>query len=87
MTTRTVLENGITAKGRTEYAKHVAGEHLSYKQRIAAMCYDCMAGYADGAADCKTPECPLYPQHPYNPNREKRKAGPNNGENLRRNSA
>jgi len=69
--TRTVLKNGIMAIGRADLQKFVDGKRLSRNQQIRAFCYDCMGGYADGAMDCKSYECPLYPSHPYNPNREK----------------
>lgn len=67
-----ILSGGIAARGRKEFHRHAAGEKLSPQQSIRAKCYECMAGYTDGVGDCAMPDCPLYPLHPYNPNRQKK---------------
>ena len=63
---------GIKAKGRAELIKHLKGVPLTMKQAISGKCYDCLGYFADGAEDCKTPDCSLYPFMPYNPNRKKK---------------
>jgi hypothetical protein len=57
--------NAISAQGRTELLKHVAGKRLTRNQAIKAKCYDCMGGYTDGKQDCRIHVCPLYPFMPY----------------------
>ncbi len=52
-------------KGESAQRRHEAGVRLTMKQMILAKCYDCMGKYADGKADCKIPECSLYPVMPY----------------------
>ena len=72
--TNNVLIRGIKALGRKDMVKSLAGaSQLTPHEVIRAKCYDCMGGYADGAEDCGCHECPLYPYHPYNPNRIIRK--------------
>ena len=67
-----VLINGHgSAKGRKEMEALAAGKTLTKFEQIKAKCYDCMGGYADGTQDCKCYNCPLYPSHPYNPNKKK----------------
>jgi hypothetical protein len=51
--------------GNKKLTKHQAGDKLTMKEMINAKCYECMAGYHDGAMDCWIPECPLYPLMPY----------------------
>jgi hypothetical protein len=81
---RTVYENGLTGvKGAAQYKKFLDGLRLTKSEQIVAFCYDCMGGYADGVADCKTPECPLYDSHPYNPNKFKRGMSDKQKENFR----
>lgn len=67
-----VLKIGIRALGRKEYEKLVKGQRLTLGEQVLAKCYDCCGGYTDGAEDCGCTDCPLYPSHPYNPNRQKR---------------
>ena len=69
-----VKKHGISAEGRRELLKYLKGKDLLMKQAILARCYDCMSYYADGIADCKTPECPLYLYMPYRKLRRLRKA-------------
>ena len=56
---------GIAARGRGEYQKHLDGKRLSRGQAGLAKCYECMGGYCDGKADCGISKCPLYPYMPY----------------------
>ena len=67
-----IEEVGIKARGRAELIKHLEGVPLTMKQAISGKCYDCLGYYADGAEDCKTKDCTLYPFMPYNPNRKKK---------------
>ena len=67
-----IEEVGIKARGRAELIKHFEGVSLTMKQAISGKCYDCLGYYADGAEDCKTPDCSLHPYMPYNPNRKKK---------------
>jgi hypothetical protein len=61
---------GIKAKGKEELLGHFNGDDLTRQEAIAAHCYECMGGYGDGEdRDCQNPPCPLYPYHPYNPNK------------------
>jgi hypothetical protein len=51
--------------GRLEYIKHLEGqERLTRRQRIAATCIRCTAGYCTGDG-CEDRSCPLYPLNPY----------------------
>jgi hypothetical protein len=68
-----ILKFGLRAKGRVELEKLSRGQKLGPTRLILAKCYDCMCGYADGVRDCEDNTCPLYPFHPYNPNRSKKK--------------
>lgn len=52
-------------KGQKELVQHLEGKLLSYKKACLAKCFECMGGYADGAMDCKIPNCPVYPRMPY----------------------
>lgn len=52
-------------KGRKELIAHLEGNRLSASQASLAKCFECMCGYADGAQDCRIPDCPNYPRMPY----------------------
>lgn len=52
-------------KGQKELIKHLEGKRLTGRQAMLAKCYECMGGYADGAYDCRIPDCPNYPKMPY----------------------
>ena len=47
-------------KGKKELLKHMKSKELTYKEAVLAKCYECNCGWADGTADCKVPDCPLY---------------------------
>lgn len=51
--------------GKKELVRHMKDGKLTYSQMAKAKCFECMGGYADGAADCKIRQCPLYPVMPY----------------------
>ena len=68
-----VLKFGVRAKGKRELEKFSRGQKLGATRLIYAKCYDCMSGYVDGVRDCEDDTCSLYPYHPYNPNRGKKK--------------
>ena len=57
-----------SARGAKELRKHFAGDRLTLKQMLHAMCYDCCGRYADGKTDCGMPACPLYPLMAYQRN-------------------
>jgi len=59
------IVSGKAAKGRSEIKKFSEGGKLTQQKSIWANCYQCMGGYEDGVQDCKNPDCPLYPYHPY----------------------
>ncbi len=61
---------GIAAQGRAELITHLQGKQLTRNQAIRAECFSCMGWYADGKADCRQPECPLYPFMPYAPKKK-----------------
>ena len=65
-----VNDNGTMAKGKAELLKHLSGERVTYKEAIAAKCYECEGYFADGKEDCGIDTCPLYGFMPYNPNRK-----------------
>lgn len=69
-----IRKHGLSAEGRRELMNYLKGKDLAMKQAIVARCYDCMSFYADGVADCKTTECPLYIFMPYRKVRRVRKA-------------
>ncbi len=52
-------------RGVKELNRHLNDERLTPRQMILAKCADCMGRYFDGKADCKIPDCPLYPLTPY----------------------
>jgi hypothetical protein len=60
-----IKKHGESAPGRKELMNYLKGKVLTVDQAVLARCYDCMSYYADGAADCKMPECPLYLFMPY----------------------
>ncbi len=62
---RDIDTTGIAAIGRAELKDHLQGKRLYASKAIKAYCYDCMGYYADGKADCRQPDCPLYPFMPY----------------------
>jgi hypothetical protein len=62
----------MTGIGSSLLSDHRAGEDLSPGQAIKAKCADCMGNYADGRVSCEMPGCPLWPFHPYNPNKKRR---------------
>ncbi len=51
--------------GKKDFEKFSKGKSINTMSAILAKCYDCMGFYVDGTADCKCPECPLYPWMPY----------------------
>ncbi|MFO0754028.1 MAG: hypothetical protein U0411_11995 [Thermodesulfovibrionales bacterium] len=61
----TIKKYGVSAQGRKELMSYLKGKDLTLQQAVLARCYDCMSYFADGAADCKIPECPLYPYMPF----------------------
>jgi len=56
-----VEQHGGQFRGKKELLKHLDGQTISARQAIIAKCYECNGYYADGKADCKMPDCPLYP--------------------------
>lgn len=61
---------GLESTGKRLFIAYLKGEEITRKEGMAAKCFDCMGGYADGRKDCRVPHCPLYPWMPYNPNRK-----------------
>ncbi len=61
-----VEEKGSNSAGKKEYLKFLRGEQISLKESQRAKCYDCMAWFIDGRADCKDVNCPSYPYFIYN---------------------
>lgn len=45
--------------------RYLKGGELTIDEAVRARCYDCMTYYADGAGDCRMPECSLYPYMPF----------------------
>jgi hypothetical protein len=62
---------GLATPGRANLIKHLTGQKISFKARCSAKCFECMGGYADGRADCRIKECPLYPVMPFREGRPK----------------
>lgn len=62
----------MTGIGSSLLLAHREGKDLTTLQAIKAKCADCVGNYADGRVSCEMPECPLFPFHPYNPNRKRR---------------
>jgi hypothetical protein len=58
--------------GSKDLKRHLKGEFLSPMEAIQAKCAECVCNYVDGRVSCDSPACPLFPFHPYNPNRRKR---------------
>ena len=71
-----IKEIGKAAQGRRQMLKHLEGGRNTKDGAILAFCYMCMGYCADQIVDCETLNCPLYPFHPYNPNRQKMKRTP-----------
>lgn len=83
-----IKKHGVSAQGRKELLRYLKGKDLTLHQAVLARCYDCMSYFADGAADCKIPECPLYPYMPFrtlrNVNKAVAKKGGTNGKGKKR---
>jgi hypothetical protein len=47
-------------KGRKELAAYLNGDSLSARQILLAVCYQCMAGFCDGASDCFVYTCAAH---------------------------
>lgn len=62
------IKNGKGFKGKNHLLEHLEGGRLTPLQAMHAKCYECMGNYNDGAVDCESPECPLYPFMPYQKN-------------------
>lgn len=60
-----IKKHGESAKGRKELINYLKGKSLNLQESVLARCYDCMSYYADGVADCKALDCPLYAYMPY----------------------
>lgn len=69
-----IKKHGVSTQGRKELMRYLKGKDLTLQQAVLARCYDCMSYFADGAADCRTPECPLYPYMPFRTIRQFKKA-------------
>lgn len=54
------VDQGKHRVGKTELLRFLNGEHITYKERIKAKCYECMGYYEDGLIDCGCIDCPLY---------------------------
>ena len=54
-----------TTGGRRRRSQTPSQAARSRKTAMAAKCYDCCAGYADGRRDCEVTRCPIYPWMPY----------------------
>ena len=67
-----ITQHGKTARGKSEFIRHLEGGKLTLRQAVLACCYDCMGFFADGKVDCKMLECPLHPVMAYNANRIKK---------------
>lgn len=66
-----ILKIGKVAQGKVELKKYREGRRLTMREQIKAKCYECTGGYIDGVEDCRVTDCPTYPSHPYNPDRQK----------------
>ena len=51
-------------RGQTEYRRFKAGEKLTRKQAMLALCFECN-GQEDSRCNCLGVSCPLYGYHPY----------------------
>ena len=67
-----IKKHGVTAEGRRALMDYLKGKTLTLKEAVLARCYDCMSYFADGIADCKTTDCPLYVYMPYRKVRRKK---------------
>ncbi len=61
-----------TAQGLKKILTHLASQRLSFKQAVAAHCYDSVGFYADRKTDCGMKHCPLHPFIAFNPGRKNR---------------
>jgi hypothetical protein len=52
-------------RGKKEMLACLQGRPLSRAQAMAAMCFDCMGYFDNGAEDCEVQDCPLYGYMPY----------------------
>ena len=68
-----IRKHGVTAEGRRALMNYLKGRALTLKEAVLARCYDCMSYYADGIADCRAQDCPLYAYMPYRKVRRTRK--------------
>ncbi len=59
------LASAPASRGKSNLAKHLAGERLTQRQAILAKCCDCMGHHVDGRFDCGIGTCPLYAWMPY----------------------
>ncbi len=71
-----VENHGGGFRGKKELLKHLNDEKVTKGEAIIAKCYECNGYYIDGKADCKMPDCPLYPYMIY------REGGPRKVKNL-----
>ena len=56
-----VQKYGKRFAGRTQLIKYLKGEKITRSESMAAKCYSCQNGYADGRNDCLVFHCPIYP--------------------------
>ena len=70
----TAAQSGKSSRGKREFLAHLNDQHLTTKQSVYAKCYECSGYYIDSVKSCDDTDCPLFPYHPYNPNRYKRPA-------------
>ena len=61
-----MAETGKKGKGKQELLTYLKTRKPQTRtQAINAHCYECMGYCADGAEDCGSEACALYPFHPY----------------------
>lgn len=60
-----IKKHGGKGKGRASLIKYYQGGQLNKREAIEAKCCECLGYFADGAEDCRIPDCPLYPFFPY----------------------
>ena len=51
-------------KGQREHEKFKAGDRLTRRQAMLALCYECN-GFEDSNEDCGSKACPIYQFHPH----------------------
>jgi len=56
---------GARSIGQREYRMFLKGLHLTHRQRLLALCYNCCGSYSDGHEDCGILECPAHHTMPY----------------------